>query len=246
MSNFKTEIDQAPKAQRSTERVDRKLTFSNLTEKQKNMLSAAGAGVAGVSLGVVAMSLMGASGSSGGGTTPPPNPSEGGEEVEITIHTDAPFADSVNDNMSFGEAFKAARSEVGAGGIFEWRGNLYNTYIKEEWDTMSAQEKAEFFASIDEEFLPGDEEKEKEIITILNDHPNVDDKEDIVIIDPDPAPGPEPEEIVIDPDPAPDLEGDIIIIQPDEPYNIHDQPEITDINNEYPTGDESAIVSDDY
>jgi len=240
------------------------------------MLSAAGAGVAGVSLGVVAMSLMGASGSSGGGTTPPPNPSEGGEEVEITIHTDAPFADSVNDNMSFGEAFKAARSEVGAGGIFEWRGNLYNTYIKEEWDTMSAQEKAEFFASIDEEFLPGDEEKEKEIITILNDHPNVDDKEDIVIIDPDPAPGhepeeividpdpapgpepeeividpdpapgPEPEEIVIDPDPAPDLEGDIIIIQPDEPYNIHDQPEITDINNEYPTGDESAIVSDDY
>lgn len=51
---------------------------------------------------------------------------------------------SVNDEMSFNEAFAAARSEVGAGGAFEWRGNVYGTYYAEEWNNMSAAEKAEF------------------------------------------------------------------------------------------------------
>ena len=50
----------------------------------------------------------------------------------------------VSDEMSFGEAFAAAREEVGAGGVFEWKGKLYNTYIEEEWDAMSASDKAEF------------------------------------------------------------------------------------------------------
>lgn len=51
---------------------------------------------------------------------------------------------SVNDEMSFNEAFAAARSEVGAGGAFEWRGNVYGTYYAEEWNNMSAAEKSEF------------------------------------------------------------------------------------------------------
>lgn len=50
----------------------------------------------------------------------------------------------VSDDMSFGEAFAAAREEVGAGGVFEWKGNLYNTYVESEWDAMSASDKAEF------------------------------------------------------------------------------------------------------
>lgn len=41
-------------------------------------------------------------------------------------------ATGVNDEMSFNEAFAAARSEVGAGGAFEWRGNVYGTYYAEE------------------------------------------------------------------------------------------------------------------
>lgn len=53
-------------------------------------------------------------------------------------------ASSVNDEMSFNEAFAAARSEVGAGGAFEWRGNVYGTYYAEEWNNMTAAEKAEF------------------------------------------------------------------------------------------------------
>ena len=56
-----------------------------------------------------------------------------------------PVAASVNDEMSFGEAFAAARAEVGAGGIFEWRGNLYNTYYVEEWEAMTPEEREEFY-----------------------------------------------------------------------------------------------------
>ena len=55
-----------------------------------------------------------------------------------------PVAHSVTDDMSFAEAFSAARNEVGAGGVFEWHGNLYGTYTAEEWNSMSSAEHAEY------------------------------------------------------------------------------------------------------
>lgn len=57
---------------------------------------------------------------------------------------DIEVATGVNDSMSFNEAFAAARSEVGAGGAFEWRGNVYGTYYAEEWNTMTPEAKAEY------------------------------------------------------------------------------------------------------
>lgn len=48
--------------------------------------------------------------------------------------------DSVNDEMSFGEAFAAARAELGAGGVFEWRGNLYGTYTADEWNELHPED----------------------------------------------------------------------------------------------------------
>lgn len=53
-------------------------------------------------------------------------------------------ATSVNDNMSFNEAFAAARAEVGPGGCFEWHGQVYGTYTAAEWNNMSAAEKDEY------------------------------------------------------------------------------------------------------
>lgn len=53
-------------------------------------------------------------------------------------------AGSVNDSMSFNQAFAAARAELGAGGVFEWRGGVYGTYYATEWNSMSAAEKAEW------------------------------------------------------------------------------------------------------
>lgn len=70
-------------------------------------------------------------------------PEEGGAAAEELTLADVPVA-NVSDDMSFGEAFAAARAEVGAGGVFMWHGNLYNTYVAEEWNAMSAEERAEF------------------------------------------------------------------------------------------------------
>ena len=50
----------------------------------------------------------------------------------------------VTDEMSFGEAFATARQAVGGGGVFHWRGNVYNTFTKEEWNAMTPAERNEF------------------------------------------------------------------------------------------------------
>lgn len=72
-----------------------------------------------------------------------PNP----EEVIVATSTGIRVA-QVDDNKSFSEAFADARSQVGAGGVFEWRGNVYGTYYKDEWETMSTEERQEFQSSI--------------------------------------------------------------------------------------------------
>lgn len=63
--------------------------------------------------------------------------------AEELTPADVPVA-NVSDDMPFGEAFAAARAEVGAGGVFSWHGNLYNTFTAEEWEVMSQEERAEF------------------------------------------------------------------------------------------------------
>ncbi len=50
----------------------------------------------------------------------------------------------VSDDMSFSEAFAAARAEVGPGGVFVWHGGVYGTYYETEWNSMSAAERNEF------------------------------------------------------------------------------------------------------
>lgn len=56
-----------------------------------------------------------------------------------------PVAVGINDEMSFSEAFSAARDEVGAGGVFVWHGNTFNTYLKEEWDNLPEEEQESLF-----------------------------------------------------------------------------------------------------
>ena len=64
--------------------------------------------------------------------------------VEIRV------ADSVNDDMTFSEAFAAARNEVGPGGAFVWHGHVYGTYRGDdpEWQEMSAEDRAEHSQAI--------------------------------------------------------------------------------------------------
>ena len=46
--------------------------------------------------------------------------------------------------MSFSEAFTAARTEVGSGGVFEWHGNIYSTFTEDEWNGMTAEQIDEY------------------------------------------------------------------------------------------------------
>lgn len=70
-------------------------------------------------------------------------------EIVETQHPDwtdgqVAVATTVSEDMSFSQAFNAARAEVGSGGVFEWRGNIYNTYTNDEWNHMSAAQRAEY------------------------------------------------------------------------------------------------------
>jgi len=73
------------------------------------------------------------------------NPDEtADEEVDVEPVDTVSVAGNVSDGMSFGEAFAAARAELGPGGMFTWHGNSYSTYTADEWDGMSASERADY------------------------------------------------------------------------------------------------------
>ena len=61
---------------------------------------------------------------------------------------DLQVATTVHDDMSFGEAFMTAREELGAAGIFYWHGNPYNTFNKEEWADLSADQKEDYLSQV--------------------------------------------------------------------------------------------------
>jgi len=66
------------------------------------------------------------------------------EPAEIKV------AESVNDDMSFNEAFAAARAEVGPGGAFVWHGQVYSTFRADdsEWQNMTDEQKTEYSETI--------------------------------------------------------------------------------------------------
>ncbi len=59
------------------------------------------------------------------------------------VEGDIPIAE-VDNSLSFGSAFRAAREQVGPGGVFVWHGKVYNTFTAKEWASMSPAEHAEF------------------------------------------------------------------------------------------------------
>jgi hypothetical protein len=60
------------------------------------------------------------------------------------------------DSQSFKEAFDAARAELGPGGVFRWRGNLFNTYTEDEWKNMSDEDKEQFAQNLNPKVSPSD------------------------------------------------------------------------------------------
>jgi len=101
-------------------------------------------------------------------------------ELNINVNVDMPgaaahgaaapaftgaHATSVNDEMSFNEAFAAARAEVGPGGVFEWHGHSYNTYYAEEVQTVQVKQPVEVTVNED----PTNEVPEIEVLGVVHD-----------------------------------------------------------------------------
>ncbi len=76
----------------------------------------------------------------------PETETEEAEAAQSYADESISIAEGVNDEMSFSEAFAAARAEVGPGGAFEWRGNVYGTYTADEWNSMTAEDRQEYFS----------------------------------------------------------------------------------------------------
>ena len=72
----------------------------------------------------------------------------------------APASESL-DELSFREAFETARAEMGPGGVFSWRGNLYNTYTADEWAALSDESKNELAEEVSPEVSPEDVDTEQ-------------------------------------------------------------------------------------
>ena len=77
-------------------------------------------------------------------------------------------ADTQYDNMSFREAFDTARAELGAGGVFRWHGNIYNTYTAEEWNAKTAKEQDDFAEQVGAEISAEDVDTDVSIVSNNN------------------------------------------------------------------------------
>ena len=120
---------------------------SNKSTKARVARSVAMGGVMGILLGTTTSFVAADSVIHNDNPDKPEKPTDNhNENEEHPAWTDGnvAVATTVNDDMSFGEAFAAARAEVGSGGSFEWHGNVYSTYTAEEWNSMSAEEKEEY------------------------------------------------------------------------------------------------------
>lgn len=76
---------------------------------------------------------------------------EAPESTNEAASTDIPA------DMTFNEAFEAARENFGPGGAFEWKGNIYSTFTSEEWDSMSDIEKEQYALNVESLFNNPDE-----------------------------------------------------------------------------------------
>jgi hypothetical protein len=137
-----------------------RIILRNITPSQKAMLMTGGLSIASFAAGSGLSYFNNASSE----TTQP-------EEncVDVQIPTTHSFCEKNLDHLSFTEAFSSARNEVGKAGFFEWKGNTYNTFTKEEWEILPETSKEDFIALVESridtnEIQPLNEEKTEPVV----------------------------------------------------------------------------------
>ncbi|MDE6427579.1 MAG: hypothetical protein K2K59_01345 [Muribaculaceae bacterium] len=72
------------------------------------------------------------------------------EPEQVILANDEGIRYAHVDADNFSDAFAQARQQVGPGGVFEYNGRLYGTYYINEWNDMTAQEKADYQSRVNE------------------------------------------------------------------------------------------------
>ncbi len=139
--------------EQEVQEVVEKETEAKKSPKKISAGAAAGIGAAAGAVGAAAAAIpFFAFGKDSEGNVITPSNNDGpvtnseGYDPEVS---DLPVATCVTDDMNFSQAFAAARQEVGAGGIFYYHGHAYGTYYENEWNNMSEDDKADYWASVD-------------------------------------------------------------------------------------------------
>ena len=141
----KSNEDTLLNSQEGAEKQD-KVNDGNKTNRAKWVKIAGGAGT-GLLLGSAAMLLMGSKLADGEMEPSDDNTAEQ-EDASVGSNTigdgNIPLATSATADMTFEEAFDAARQEHGPGATFVWHGNVYSTYLAEEWKELTAQQQDDY------------------------------------------------------------------------------------------------------
>lgn len=93
---------------------------------------------------------------------------------EVHHVDDVVYVTTENNDLTFGEAFAAARAEVGPGGAFVWHGGVYSTYYEEEWNAMTPAQRDDYAQRIeltvyaDEMEVPTDENSYVDAIPVVD------------------------------------------------------------------------------
>ncbi len=103
-----------------------------------------------VAIGGVSGIMIGAAGAYGASKLQQQSEADQADANQHDPIHDHPMAQNVTDDMTFAEAFAAARDEVGNGGVFTWHGNVYGTFTAEEWNALTPDEQMAYFQSINE------------------------------------------------------------------------------------------------
>lgn len=182
-------------------------------------------------------------------TEPTPDASEETNDaspaVEQQSATSLPVAQLHND-LSFGEAFAAARAEVGAGGVFLWYGGIYNTYTADEWNAMSQEQKKDFAHQVNPEYraheisTPTDNHPDVAINTVDQDVVTVATDDDVHIVGYSSIEG----HIAVGLDMNGDGQADVAIIDVDDNQELSDPDLVVDREGNYATVGEIAGTSD--
>ena len=164
---------------------------------------------------------------------PEPKPMQEAEETvaESVAVEEAPVS-AVNDDMTFSEAFAAARAEQGSDGTFTWHGGVYGTCYADEWDNKTEAEQNDIIEKVEEviDVVPVEEadvtpdtQENEEQVDVVAEEDNTDDIEQQEVVDVVPEDNPATDEPVIDsPEPADD--STVTILGIDRDYDPEGNP----------------------